>query len=168
LLFAGNAKHRGGVEERDELLGQGFDGGADVLALRGDKRHEDLSEQSASAAGIDRHPRSLVMAMLMQALGGGCDAQGRFDANHCRDARGLKLPACVAEKRLQCGKVQPTAHPIRASDREALASGSEHAACFKLFLQRFALGFRALRAASALPIASARASLERLWNLDVV
>ena len=47
------------------------------------------------------------------------------------------------EEGLHCGKVQPTAHLVRASDSEALTSGSECAACFKLVLQRFAFGFGA-------------------------
>src|ERR1700722_19211733 len=58
---------------------------------------EDLSEQSASVAGVGRHPRSLVMAMLIRALRSGRDAQGRLDDDGT-DARRLKLPACVAEE----------------------------------------------------------------------
>jgi hypothetical protein len=84
------------------------------------------------------------MAMLMRALRGGGDAQGRFDANHCRDARRLKLPACVAEKGLHGGKVEPAGDLVRARDSEALTSGSVCAAGFELVLQRFALGFMGL------------------------
>jgi hypothetical protein len=85
-----------------------------------------------------------MMEMPMRALRSGGDAQGRLNANHCRDVRGLKLPACVAEERLNCGKVQPIAHLIRASDREALASSRENTAGFKFVLQRLAFSFRAL------------------------
>src|ERR1700722_15595911 len=75
---------------------------------------EDLSGRSASHAGIGRQPRSLVMARLMRALRRGGDAQGRLDADDGADAGRLKLPACVAEERLHCGGIEPTADLIRA------------------------------------------------------
>jgi hypothetical protein len=84
------------------------------------------------------------MAMLMRALRGGGDAQGRFDANHCRDARRLKLPARVAEEGLHCGKVQPVAYLVRARDGEVLAGSGENIPAFELILQRLALGFMSL------------------------
>ena len=84
------------------------------------------------------------MAMLMQALSGSCDAQCRFDANHCRDAGRLKLPACVAEEGFHGGKVEPAGDLVRARDSEALTSGSVCAAGFEFVLQRFALGFMGL------------------------
>jgi hypothetical protein len=67
------------------------------------------------------------MTHPMTALSRCCELLYGLDADDRRDAGGLELAPGVAEERLHCGKVQPTAHLIRASDGEAVAGGSEEA-----------------------------------------
>jgi hypothetical protein len=102
------------------------------------------------------------------ALRGGGDAQGRFDADDGADAHRFKLPACVAEEGLDGRDVESTGDLIRPVDREVLAGDGEHAAGFNSSFNALHSASAPLSTASAWPIASARASLERLWNLDVV
>ena len=85
-----------------------------------------------------------------------------LDADDGHDAGSFELTPGVAEEGLHGSGIEPAADLVRACDGEAFTGCCEQAAALELFLQSLASASAPLSTASAWPIASARASFERL------